>query len=192
MGHEPAGELGATRDAGVDPLELTAKRRPPDDGDRIAHRHVRADREAPQARRGRLPGAEGHLEDDGRAAVASRRRHGHELARGVEHEGGGPGALLQSREVLGALGVEVLERVGAGEHDVLGQGLRGDGHGSIVAATPMAASRAAAFAWHSSSSRTGSESNTMPAPACTEARPSASTTSVRMAMAVSRFPSRSR
>ena len=59
-------------------------------------------------------------------------------------------------------------------------------------AMATAASMAAALWAHSSFSESGSESATIPAPACTEARPSGLTVMVRMAMAVSRFPEKSR
>ena len=59
-------------------------------------------------------------------------------------------------------------------------------------AMATAASMAAAFAAHSAFSEAGSLSATMPAPACTEAVPSGATVMVRMAMAVSRLPEKSR
>ena len=58
-------------------------------------------------------------------------------------------------------------------------------------APATAASTAAALSEHSTSSAFGSLSATMPAPACTEARPSGVATSVRIVMAVSRFPEKS-
>jgi hypothetical protein len=51
---------------------------------------------------------------------------------------------------------------------------------------------AAALWAHSSFSATGSLSATMPAPAWTDARPSGLTVMVRMAMAVSKLPEKSR
>ena len=58
-------------------------------------------------------------------------------------------------------------------------------------AAVTATRRAPALCAHSSSSDCGSLSATMPAPACTLARPSGVTTMVRMAMAVSRLPEKS-
>src|SRR5208283_1367685 len=58
-------------------------------------------------------------------------------------------------------------------------------------APATAASTAAALAAHSSSSAAGSLSATMPAPACTEALPSAVATRVRIAIAVSKLPEKS-
>src|SRR3954453_23394607 len=55
-----------------------------------------------------------------------------------------------------------------------------------------APSRARALLWHSRSSCSGTESATTPAPAWTDARPAGSTSSVRMAMAVSMLPEKSR
>ena len=55
-----------------------------------------------------------------------------------------------------------------------------------------AASSAAALWAHSAFSVLGSLSATIPAPACTDARPSGLTIMVRMAMAVSRLPEKSR
>ena len=55
-----------------------------------------------------------------------------------------------------------------------------------------AESMAAALWAHSAFSDAGSLSATMPAPAWTEARPSGLTVMVRMAMAVSRLPEKSR
>ena len=81
---------------------------------------------------------------------------------------------------------------GAGPADG-GYGALHDGAGARVMARAAvtAASRAAALCWHSSSSVAGSLSATMPAPACTWARPSGETTMVRMAMAVSMLPEKS-
>jgi len=66
------------------------------------------------------------------------------------------------------------------------------GAAAIARAAPTAASRAAALWAHSASSEAGSLSATIPAPAWTKARPSGATTMVRMAMAVSRLPEKSR
>ena len=59
-------------------------------------------------------------------------------------------------------------------------------------AAATAARSAAALCAHSASSLAGSLSATIPAPACTDARPSGVVTSVRMAIAVSRLPEKSR
>ena len=62
----------------------------------------------------------------------------------------------------------------------------------MARAAVTAALRAAALWEHSSSSSPGSLSATIPAPACTDALPSGPTTMVRMAMAVSRLPEKSK
>ena len=61
----------------------------------------------------------------------------------------------------------------------------------MTRAAVTATNSARTFWPHSSSSRTGSLSATIPAPACTCARPSGETTMVRMAMAVSMLPEKS-
>src|SRR5581483_7197431 len=105
-------------------------------------------------------------------------------------------------DVLAELPLQERPRVGSRQgHDVaLDPGRERLGHRADAArraavirrAAGTAASRACALLRHSRSSCSGTESTTMPAPASTDARPSGCTTIVRMAMAVSTLPEKSR
>src|SRR5581483_7056850 len=99
-------------------------------------------------------------------------------------------------DVLAELPLQERPRVGSRQgHDVaLDPGRERLGHRADAArrAAGTAASRACALLRHSRSSCSGTESTTMPAPASTDARPSGCTTIVRIAIAVSRLPEKSR
>src|SRR5690606_33657960 len=134
---------------------------------------------------------------------------GVDLALGLEHEGPRRGAHREGVDVLAELALEERQRVGPPDPDDVS--LDGGASGGVdlghrcaafrwasrrwavmrlAAGTAMSSARA--LFWHSRCSSSGTLSATMPAPAWTEAMPSSPMTIVRMAMAVSMLPEKSR
>lgn len=131
-----------------------------------------------------------------RVAAESGGAPGPDPAGGEQHDGGAEGAEQQgdghaaaAAAALGGLGVGFGSGRGYGTH-VPHYPLRPQEPWRRFAA-PTARSTAAALLRHSLSSSSGTESATTPAPACTYAVPSRSS-AVRMAMAVSESPAKSR